>query len=79
MYDKNMVYSKKMNDYEKNWYNYFEAPKIMKLDINSFVNNKPKFFCMNDTEENPNKRKSVKEKLNLILENFYSVKPYFEK
>ena len=79
MYDKIMVYSKNMNNHEKNWYNYFEAPKIMKLDINSFANNKPKFFCMNDTEENINKRESVKEKLNLILENFYPVKPYFEK
>ena len=79
MYDKNMVYSKDMNDFDKNWYNYFEAPKIMKLDINKFINNKPLFYCMNDTEENPNKRKPLKEKLNLILENFYPVKPYFEK
>ena len=79
MYDKNMVYSKEMNDFDKNWYNYFEASAILNLDINKFINNKPLFYCMNDTEENPNKREPVKEKLNLILENFYPVKPYFEK
>jgi len=79
MYDKNMVYSKKMNEYEKNWYNYFEASQIMKLDVNSFVNNKPKFFCINDTEENAEKREAVKEKINLILQKFYTIKSYFEK
>jgi hypothetical protein len=79
MYDKNMVYSKEMKDFDKNWYNLFEASNILNLDINKFINNKPLFYCMNDTEENPNKREPVKEKLNLILENFYPVKPYFEK
>lgn len=49
--------------------------------LNRILVDPPKFFCINDTVENNNKRKrqAVRQKMNNFFEKFYPEVPFFEK
>ena len=55
---------------------FINSRKIYKLKY--VYNKKPKFFCINDTTSNENKKKYIKKRLDLFFNKMYPEKPFFE-
>jgi hypothetical protein len=49
------------------------------INWNRILKNPPKFFCINDDEEDSEKRKKVYKQLNTFFSTFYDTKAFFEK